>query len=101
MRKIYWVKQANIPNANEFLQYIKTVIPWLLSAGGKIIAKDIRQNSDLREWDGGQVGIIVEFETKDAARQAFNSREFQNYLNSKKIRQELSLSIISHAFNYK
>jgi len=42
------------------------------------IAKDVNQNSDLNEWDGGQLGVIVEFESKAAAQKAFNSQNFKN-----------------------
>ncbi len=94
MSKGYWIKQANISNTDKFIEYIKTVIPWLLSAGGTIIAKDISQNSDLNEWDGGQLGIIVEFESNNAAQKAFNSKEFQDYLRSKAFDTEVTLTII-------
>ena len=94
MNKGYWVKQANIANTDQFIEYIKTVVPWLSSVGGTIIAKDINQNSDINEWDGGQLGVIVEFESKAAAKKAFNSREFQSYIKYRKIEDELTLSII-------
>ena len=64
------------------------------SVGGTIIAKDVNQNSDLNEWDGGQLGVIVEFESKAAAQQAFNSSEFQEYIKYSGIENQLSLSII-------
>ena len=94
--KGYWVKQLSIPNTDLFVEYLKTVIPWLRSVGGTIIAKDINQNSDLNEWDGGQLGIIVEFDSKDAAHQAFNSKEFQEYINFRNLRPNLSLSILDY-----
>ncbi len=59
-----------------------------------IIAKDVNQNSDLNEWDGGQLGVIVEFESKAAAQKAFNSSEFQEYIKYSGIENQLSLSII-------
>ena len=78
----------------EFIEYVKTVVPWLRSVGGTIIAKDVNQNSDLNEWDGGQLGVIVEFESKAAAQRAFNSLEFQEYIKFSGIENQLSLSII-------
>ena len=63
-------------------------------ARGTIIAKDVNQNSDLNEWDGGQLGVIVEFESKAAAQKAFNSTEFQEYIKCSGIENQLSLSII-------
>tara|TARA_B100001250_G_C19196745_1_gene527559 strand:+ start:108 stop:401 length:294 start_codon:yes stop_codon:yes gene_type:complete len=91
--KGYWLKQAKIENTDHFMEYIKTVVPWLRSVGGTIIAKDVTQNSDLNEWDGGQLGVIVEFESKDAAQKAFDSKEFQDYIAHRGLKEDLSLSI--------
>ena len=92
--KGYWLKQAKIENTAQFIEYVKTVVPWLRSVGGTIIAKDVNQNSDLNEWDGGQLGVIVEFESIAAAQKAFNSSEFQEYIKYSGIENHLSLSII-------
>ena len=75
------------------MEYLKTIIPWLRSVGGTIIAKDIKQVSDLNQWDGGQLGIIVEFESRAAAQKAFNSKEFQEYINLRQLRNNLYLTI--------
>ena len=92
--KGYWIKQVTIESTDLFVEYIQTVIPWLLSVGGIIIAKDISQNSDLNEWDGGQLGVIVEFESRSAAQKAFESNIFQEYINLHGFSSGLSLSII-------
>ncbi len=94
MSKGYWVKQATISSSDLFVEYIQTVIPWLLSVGGIIIAKDINQNSDLNEWDGGQLGVIVEFESKAAALSAFHSDVFQEYIHLNGLASNLTLSIV-------
>ena len=93
MPKGYWFKQAKITNTDHFVEYVKTVVPWLRSVGGIIIAKDINQNSDLNEWDGGQLGVVVEFESKAAAQKAFDSTEFQNYIKLRCLHNNLSLTI--------
>ena len=92
--KGYWVKQANIASTDVFIEYVQTVVPWLLSVGGVIIAKDIKQNSDLHVWDGGQLGVVVEFPSKDAAQQAFNSAVFQELIELNNLESDLTLSII-------
>lgn len=94
MLKAYWIKQLNIPNTDLFIEYIKTIIPWLRSVGGTVIAKDIRQISDLNQWDGGQLGIIVEFESNHAAKMAYASKEFQEYISYRELYKNLSLTII-------
>ena len=38
--KGYWLKQAKIENTDQFIEYVKTVVPWLRSVGGTIIAKE-------------------------------------------------------------
>ena len=81
------------------MEYLKTIIPWLRSVGGIIIAKDIRQDSDLNEWEGGQLGIIIEFESKDAANKAFHSKEFQEYIKYRNLQPTLSLSIVGSPNN--
>ena len=93
MAKGYWVKQASISNTDLFIEYIQTVVPWLLSVGGTIIAKDIKQNSDLHCWDGGQLGVIVEFESREAAQKAFYSDVFQEFIEINGLKSELTLSI--------
>ncbi len=100
MAKGYWVKQASIASTDLFIEYIQTVVPWLLSVGGRIIAKDISQNSDLNEWDGGQLGVIVEFESKDAAKKAFHSDVFQEFIEINGLKSDLTLSIFGD-FNNK
>ncbi len=92
--KAYWVKQASIESTDAFLEYIQTVVPWLISVGGTIISKDIKQNSDLNEWDGGQLGVVVEFESKDAAQRAFHSDVFQEYIEMNGLHSDLTLSIL-------
>ena len=92
--KAYWVKQVSIQSTDLFIEYIQTVIAWLLSVGGIVIAKEISQNSDLNEWDGGQRGVVVEFESITAAKRAFESSIFQEYIDMHGFASGLSLSII-------
>ena len=92
--KGYWIKQASIASTDLFIEYIQTIIPWLLSVGGIIIAKDIKQNSDLDKWDGGQLGVVVEFESREAAQEAFESDVFQEYIEITGLSSDLILSIV-------
>ncbi len=92
--KGYWIKQVSIDSRDLFIEYIQTVIPWLLSVGGIVIAKDISQKSDLNEWDGGQLGIVVEFDSKSAATKAFESNVFQEYIDLRGLDGDLTLSIL-------
>tara|TARA_Y100001970_G_scaffold111624_1_gene139297 strand:+ start:1100 stop:1384 length:285 start_codon:yes stop_codon:yes gene_type:complete len=92
MKKSYWLKKISIANSDLFLEYIRTVIPWLKSVGGVVIRKDINQNSNSSNWDGGQLGMVIEFESKFIAKRAFYSDVFQNYLKSRNLTDLVTIS---------
>ena len=43
MTKSYWLKKISIPNADLFLEYIRTVFPWIKSVGGVILKMNHRE----------------------------------------------------------
>jgi len=94
MKKSYWLKKISIANSDLFLEYIRTVIPWLKSVGGVVIKKDINQNSNSLKWDGGQLGMVIEFESKLIAKKAFYSEVFQNYLKSRGLMDLVTISTL-------
>jgi len=94
MTKSYWLKKISIPNAELFLEYIRTVLPWIKSVGGVIVKRDLIQESTSNEWDGGQLGIVIEFESKFAAKKAFYSEVFQKYLQSRDLMELVTISTL-------
>ena len=94
MKKSYWLKKLSIANSDLFLEYIRTVIAWLKSVGGVVIKKDINQNSSSSRWDGGQLGMIIEFDSKLTAKRAFYSEVFQNYLKSRDLTELVTISTL-------
>ena len=92
MTKSYWLKKISIPNAELFLEYIRTVLPWIKSVGGVVVKKDITQDTNSNNWDGGQLGIVIEFESKFAAKKAFYSEVFQNYLRKRNLMELVTIS---------
>ena len=94
MTKSYWLKKISIPNADLFLEYIRTVLPWIRSVGGVVVKKDITQDSNSNKWDGGQLGMVIEFESKIAAKRAFYSDVFQNYLKSRDLMELVTISTL-------
>ena len=94
MKKSYWLKKISIPNSDLFLEYIRTVLPWLKSVGGVVIKKDINQNSNSSNWDGGQLGMVIEFESQLTAKKAFYSEVFQNYLKSRDLIDLVTISTL-------
>ena len=94
MTKSYWLKKISIPNADLFLEYIRTVLPWIKSVGGVIVKRDLIQESTSNEWDGGQLGLVIEFESKFAAKKAFYSEVFQKYLQSRNLMELVTISTL-------
>ena len=62
--------------------------------GGVVVKKDITQDSNSHKWDGGQLGIVIEFESKIAAKRAFYSDVFQNYLRSRDLMDLVTISTL-------
>ena len=52
------------------------------------------QDSNSNKWDGGQLGIVIEFESKIAAKKAFYSEVFQNYLRSRNLMELVTISTL-------
>jgi len=94
MNKSYWLKKISIANSDLFLEYIRTVLPWLKSVGGIVIKKDITQDSNSSNWDGGNIGMVIEFDSKFAAKKAFYSDVFQNYLISRDLTDLVTISTL-------
>ena len=94
MTKSYWLKKISIPNADLFLEYIRTVLPWIKSVGGVVIKKEINQDTNSNKWDGGQLGIVIEFESKIAAKKAFYSDVFQDYLRTRNLMELVTISTL-------
>ena len=94
MTKSYWLKKISIPNADLFLEYIRTVLPWIRSVGGVVIKKEINQDTNSNKWDGGQLGIVIEFESKIAAKKAFYSDVFQEYLRTRNLMELVTISTL-------
>ena len=94
MTKSYWLKKISIPNADLFLEYIRTVLPWIRSVGGVVIKKEISQDTNSNKWDGGQLGIVIEFESKIAAKKAFYSDVFQDYLRTRNLMELVTISTL-------
>ena len=94
MTKSYWLKKISIPSTDLFLEYLRTVLPWIKSMGGVVLKKDITQDSNSQKWDGGQLGMVIEFESKVAAKRAFYSDVFQNYLKSRNLMELVTISTL-------
>ncbi len=74
MAKGFWLVTTTVTNP-AFAKYVEAFQPWVNSAGGSIFAKDLE--SQTVEGKGGKLAVIIEFSSKQAAIDAYNSWEYQ------------------------
>ena len=74
MSKGFWLVTTTVINP-AFAEYVEAFQPWLESLGGSVFAKDL--DSQTVEGKGGKLSVIIEFPSKQAAVDAYNSTEYQ------------------------
>ena len=74
MAKGFWLVTTTVTNPN-FAEYVDAFQPWVQSVGGSVFAKDMEPKTV--EGNGGQLAVIIEFPSKKAAIDAYNSTEYQ------------------------
>ena len=74
MAKGYWIVTTTITNP-DFKQYVEAFQPWVETMGGSVFAKDM--DSQTVEGKGGKLAVIIEFPSKEAARNAYNRPDYQ------------------------
>ena len=74
MAKGLWLVTTTVTNP-AFAEYVEAFQPWVESVGGSVFAKDME--AETVEGKGGKLGVIIEFPSKQAAIDAFNSSEYQ------------------------
>ena len=74
MAKGFWLVTTTVTNP-AFAEYVKAFQPWVESVGGSVFAKDMEGQTV--EGKGGKLAVIIEFPSKQAAINAYNSLEYQ------------------------
>ena len=74
MSKGFWLVTTTVTNP-AFAEYVQAFQTWIESVGGSVFAKDL--NGLSVEGEGGQLSVIIEFPSKQAAIEAYNSSEYQ------------------------
>ena len=74
MSKGFWLVTTTVINP-AFAEYVEAFQPWLKSVSGSVFAKDL--DSQTFEGGGGKLSVIIEFPSKQAAVDAYNSSEYQ------------------------
>ncbi len=74
MAKGYWIVTTTITNP-AFKDYVEAFQPWVESVGGSVFAKDM--DSTNVEGKAGKLAVIIEFPSKKAALDAYQSVDYQ------------------------
>ena len=74
MAKGFWLVTTTVTNT-AFAEYVEAFHPWVESVGGSVFAKDMEGQTV--EGKGGKLAVIIEFPSKQAAIDAYNSSEYQ------------------------
>ena len=74
MSKGFWLVTTTVTNP-AFAEYVEGFLPWIESVGGSVFAKDL--DGQTVEGTGGKLSVIIEFPSKQAAIDAYNSSEYQ------------------------
>ena len=75
MAKGFWLVTTTVTNP-AFAEYVDAFQPWIESLGGSVFAKDMKGQTV--EGKGGELAVIIEFPSKEAAIDAYNSPEYQD-----------------------
>ena len=74
MSKGYWIVTTTITSP-DFKEYVEAFEPWAKSVGASVFAKDM--DSQTVEGKGGNLAVIIEFPSKEAAIKAYQSADYQ------------------------
>ena len=74
MSKGFWLVTTTVTNP-AFAEYVDAFQSWIDSVGGSVFAKDI--DGQTVEGNGGKLSVIIEFPSKQAAIDAYNSVEYK------------------------
>ena len=85
MAKGYWIARVDIRDPERYKDYVSTAKPAFERFGAKFLARG--GEHDLAEGPGRARNVIIEFESLAAARDCYNSPEYQA---AKAIRQQVA-----------
>ena len=74
MAKGYWLVTTTVTNP-AFSKHVEEFQPWVESLGGLVFAKDME--SQTVEGNGGKLAVIIQFQSKKDAVDAYKSKEYQ------------------------
>ena len=89
--KGYWITTGTIHTPLGMVPYLSALTDWLPRVEGRFLVRDIA--SDVREGEPGAVSMVVEFPSKAAAVNAYESDEYQAMIALRRNSSDLTLII--------
>ena len=77
---------------SRYRPYLQAVEPYLAKCSTRFLCRDLK--NDVREGDAGHLTVIIEFESLDAAKAAYEAQEYQELRTLRLPHSEISVSII-------
>jgi uncharacterized protein (DUF1330 family) len=93
MPKGYAIFTEKVNDRGAMGAYVQVAVPTILAAGGKIIVGSPPVDVLEGEWHGNQT-VIVEFSSVEAAREWYNSPEYQAVIGQRHAAAESNAVII-------
>ena len=81
--KGYWISTATIIDQDLFAEYAQKVGPWLKEVDGEIFAKDTEPQGK-EHTESSNLAVICEFPSMQAAVEAYESNEYQEFSKIRK-----------------
>ena len=97
MTKGYWVVTGTINTPLGMVPFINKFNAWLPTVGARLLIRDLQ--GDVREGNPGSVNIIVEFDSKEKAITAYESKEYQELINLRLQHSDINLTITEELTN--
>ncbi len=92
MAKGYWLATGKITDVKGFMPYVAAAESYLNKCGATILIRDI--HTDVREGDPGHLTVLIEFQSLNDAKAAYEAPEYQEMIQLRTPYSECQLSIL-------
>ncbi len=92
MAKGYWISTGTIHTPLAMVPYINKLIQYVEKTGARFLVREM--DADVREGEPGEVAIIIEFESRQAAEAAYSDPEYQKMIELRKPHSDLTFAIV-------
>ena len=75
----YLIANYDITNPEAYPAYVEAVVPTLMAVGAEVLAADY--DSEVLEGEPAKVSVVLKFASKDAAREWYNSKAYQDIVH--------------------